>query len=255
MIYNDTLVPMFKFFGKKENDETLFFHTDIHSHILPGIDDGARSVDRSVDLVKRMMGWGLNRLIVTPHVTEDTFENTPETVAKAFTILHSALDAEGIEIDISNSAEYRIDDFFMRQVEGATIMPYPNNYLLVENSFVQEPWDLDQILFKLQMKGFKLILAHPERYRYYHTKRDRYRRIHDSGTLFQINVLSLAGYYGKEEKKMAESLIEAGMVDLVGTDLHHSSHADCIDRYIGSKDFHRHRDDLAGKILNDIIFK
>lgn len=246
---------MFNFFGGKSSDDhKLFFNTDIHCHIVPGIDDGAATTEKSLSLIRRMMGWGIRRIIATPHVTEDTFENTPEIIEEAFGHLTNVLKSAHVDIDISHSAEYRIDEFFVSQIEAGNIRPYPNNYLLVENSYVQEPWNLEQTIFDLRMKGWKPILAHPERYMYYYDNRARYKRLHDTGLLFQVNVLSLAGHYGKDVKHVAEFLIENGMVDLLGTDLHRSSHADSIDRYLRSKDYRRHRDQLEGLILNDEIF-
>lgn len=246
---------MFNLFGKKDNiTDGLFFKTDIHCHIVPGIDDGSSCVKKSVDLVRRMERWGLKRIIATPHVTEDSFENTPEIIRGAFCELKNGLEEAGIGVDIGYSAEYRIDDFFMRQIDGGQVIPFPNKYLLVENSFVQEPWNLDQILFQLKIKGFRPILAHPERYIYYYGKKGRYEELHSTGTLFQINLLSLSGFYGKDQRKMAEFLIERGLVDLVGTDLHRFAHADSIERYIESKDYKRHRAALEGRIRNDVIF-
>lgn len=246
---------MFGLFNKKNTaDNTLFFHTDIHCHIVPGVDDGSKSIERSIDLVKRMKQWGIDRVIATPHVTEDTFENTPQSISEPFDSLKEAIDAEGIDIALEHSAEYRIDDYFIHQVESNSLMPYPDNYLLVENSYILEPWNLDQTLFDLKMAGWKPILAHPERYRYYHPKKERYQRLHNNGILFQVNLLSLAGYYGKEEKKMAEWLIENNYVDFIGTDLHHSAHADAIEKYLEGKDFQRHRRLLENRILNDKIF-
>lgn len=252
---NYYLCTMFNIFAKRQKEsDKLFFTTDIHCHIIPGVDDGAQTADKSLALLQRMESWGLERVIVTPHVTEDTFENTPRTLAEPFKILLETARDNNIGIKLSHSAEYRIDDFFIRQVEAGILMPYPNKYLLVENSFVQEAWNLDKTLFDLQLKGWKTILAHPERYSYYFDKKERYQRLHQSGTLFQINILSLAGYYGKEEKKTAEWLIDNDLVDLVGTDLHHTRHADAIDAYLATKDYRRHASLLAPRIKNDTLF-
>ncbi len=97
---------------------------------------------------------------------------------------------------MTNSAEYRIDELFTKQLEEDVIMPYPGNYILIENSFMQEPWNLDQLIFDLQVKGYRPVMA-TERFSYYYEKRNRYKALHDAGALFQINVLSLSGYYGK----------------------------------------------------------
>lgn len=244
---------MLGLFKKRTEPSTLFFATDIHCHIIPGIDDGSPDVDTSVELVERMKGWGLKRIIASPHVTMDTFENTPATIAPPLSLLKDALREKGIDMDLSHSAEYRIDEFFLKQLEAGNIVPLPNNYLLVENSFIQEPWGLDKILFDLKIKGYKPILAHPERYLYYHTgKKQRYDELHGTGTLFQINLLSLAGYYGNAERNMAERLIEKGMADFIGTDLHNHRHADCIEKYLSSKHYRKIAETLAVK--NDTAF-
>ena len=244
---------MFNFFSKKRAPQQLWFSTDIHCHILPGIDDGSPDVETSVDLVERMQAWGIKRIIASPHVTDMTFPNTHETIAKAREELQSALSAKGNKVELSNSAEYRIDDLFMAHLADGTLINLPGNHLLVENSFMQEPWDLDNLLFELQVKGFQPILVHPERYSYYYTNKERYASIFNGGTKFQINLLSLTGYYGKDEKRIAEYLIEHSMVNFIGSDIHRHSHADQIDAYLASKDYERHRAALEACTLNDTL--
>lgn len=247
---------MFEIFKRRSSQpEQLFFHTDLHCHLVPGIDDGQRRADTASELVEREKSWGIRRIITTPHVTQDTFENTPEIINAAFAELQKAVRERGVEgVELLHSAEYRLDGFFNEQLEAGNINPMPNGYLLVENSFVQEAWDIDRRLFDLKLKGFRPVLAHPERYIYYFDNPRRYRQLHDAGTLFQVNLLSLAGHYGKEIKKRAEDLIEQGMVDFIGTDMHNHRHAEAIDAYIGSRDFRRHAKALEGKILNDTAF-
>lgn len=229
----------------------MFFTTDIHSHVVPGIDDGSPSVERSVELVGRMKEWGLEKLIVTPHVTQDTFENTPEIIEEAYGNLRRGLDEAGVDVEMDHSAEYRIDEMFVEQLEAGMVRRLHGEFLLVENSYIQEAYNLDQILFSISMKGFRPILAHPERYMYYYGNQNRYDELHGKGILFQVNLLSLAGFYGKEPKKIAEMLIDKGYVDFLGTDLHRRTHADVITKYLGSKDYRRHREKLEGRIMND----
>ena len=246
---------MFNFFKKKTQEKPqLFFHTDIHCHLVPGIDDGQKDADSAADLVAHEKSWGIERIICTPHITQDTFENTPETIIPAFNKLREAVDKAGVDIRLDYSAEHRIDGFFLDQLEKGVVRPMPNNYLLVENSFIQEAWNLDQTLFDITLKGFKPILAHPERYSYYFDKPQRYEQLHSSGILFQINLLSLAGYYGKNEKKIAEMLIDKGLVDLLGSDMHNHRHCEAIEAYTGSKDSNRHARLLTGRLLNDSVF-
>ncbi len=248
---------MFNIFGKSKPKEKLFFNTDIHCHIIPGIDDGSESAVLSVELVERMKGWGIDHIIATPHVTQETFENTPETIRPALAELRKALDEANIDVKLEQSAEYRLDEFSMDQMERGVVMPYPNKYLLVENSFVQEPWNLTKILFDLNIAGYRPIWAHPERYAYYYDKdkRHRYDEVRQAGAFFQVNLLSLAGFYGREQKKVAEELIEKGYVDFLGTDLHNHRHADAIDAYIGSREYRRHKQALENRIKNDSAFK
>ena len=244
---------IFDFLGrKKDTDKRLFFNTEVHCHILPGIDDGAKDVTESVALVKAMQAWGIERIVTTSHVTESTFENTPETINRAYNELLTALDGEGIAMNIHPSAEYRMDENFLTQVNQATLLPFPENYLLIENSFFQPFWEIKELIFDLQLKGYTPILAHPERYMYYHKTPKIYKELHDQGCLFQVNFLSLSGYYYPEVKNMAWKMLEQGMVDFIGTDLHKMSHVEHINEYIGTKEYRKLEQKAAG-ILNDKI--
>ncbi len=226
---------------------------DIHSHLLPGVDDGSPDVETSVELVGRMAALGLERIIASPHVTQDTFENSPETLDAALSQLQEALKKSGAGIRVDRSAEYRFDEFSLAQIGSGAAKTLPEGYILVENSFIQEPWGLENILFDLKIKGMKPILAHPERYAYYHVdKMARYKQLHDAGTLFQINLLSLAGAYGKKEKAVATEMVERKWVDFIGTDVHNRDHVDIIEQYLASRDYRRILEKLD--IGNDILF-
>lgn len=246
---------MFDIFRKKSKElPKLFFQTDMHCHLVPGIDDGQREATSAADLVAHEASWGIKRIFCTPHITQGSFENTPEIIAGAFGRLQEAVHATGVEMELGYSAEHRLDGFFQQQLQAGKVRPFPGGYLLVENSFLQEGWNLDQELFDLQVKGFKPILAHPERYSYYHGDAARYDALHNAGTLFQVNLLSLAGYYGKGEKRVAEALIERGLVDFVATDMHSHRHCEAIEAYMGSRDFRRHAAALEERLLNDTAF-
>lgn len=245
-------MSLFDIFSKKKEPVKFPVVTDIHCHILPGVDDGSPDLDTSVELVERMQQWGISRIIASPHITEDTFENTPEILDGALHRLQAELTRRGNGIELSRSSENRIDDYFREMFGKGLIKPLPDDYLLVECSFIQEPWEIDQFLYDLQIKGYRPVLVHPERYFYYHGNNGaRYARLHNSGTLFQINVLSLAGAYGKTEKKVAEELIARGYVDFIGTDLHNRRHADIIDQYLTTSDARRHFTALTPRLLND----
>lgn len=246
---------MFNLFNRTPKEPAkLAFSTDIHCHIIPGIDDGAPDAATGADLVDRLRGWGITRIIASPHVTQHTFENNIDTITAALEELKAELRLRGRDDSIEHSAENRIDELMYRNLEDGTLIKMPNDYVLIENSFMQEPWNLENLIFDLQIKGYRPILAHPERYDYYHNKHERLETLHNAGLLMQINLLSLAGAYGKAERKMAEWLMDKDLVDFVGTDLHMEPHARAIDKYLLTKEAHRDMDRLRGRLLNDTAF-
>lgn len=244
---------MFLFSKKPAEAARLCFDTDIHCHLVPGVDDGASTPQESVELIKEMKKWGIKRIIASPHVTQNTFENSIDTIEPAMAELKHELSAQAVEIDIDHSAEYRIDELFMRRLEEPGLMMLPDDYILIENSFMQEPWNLSQLVFDLQVRGLRPILAHPERYSYYYNKKERYDELHQAGLAFQINLLSLAGAYGKAEQKVAQYLISKGYVDFIGSDIHNMRHIDAINAYLLTKQAHKDMEALAPMIRNSQI--
>lgn len=243
---------MFGLFKKKEeNRSKLFYTTDMHLHILPGIDDGSPDVETSLELIRNLQKWGINRVIATPHITEATFENTAETIENAYRKLREAMDKEGMKMDIHYSAEYRMDENFMEIVRKGEIIPFPNNYVLIENSFLQPFYQLNDLIFQLQLKGYQPILAHPERYSYYFGNKKIYDDLHNQGCLFQVNLLSIGGYYNKAVKGMAEWLLEKGYIDFLGSDMHNKKHAAFLTEFIDSKEFKKIEEKV--NIKNDLI--
>lgn len=245
----------FGLFGKNKITEPqkLCFSTDIHCHILPGIDDGAKDTAISISLLEAMQQWGVSKIIATPHVTEETFENTPQTIAEAYGKLKSAMADADIQIPVSYSAEYRMDGKFNDILKNNGYLLMPGNHLLIENSFVQPSFDLKNIIFELQLKDVKPILAHPERYSYYQRKRQVYTELIEAGCEFQINLLSLSGYYGNAEKETALWLIDRGYVSFIGTDLHHFGHVESINRFLCTREYSEIAEKLAPVLKNDLI--
>lgn len=243
---------MFNFFSKAPKSNKFWFKTDIHCHVLPGIDDGAQETDASLAIISDLAEMGIERIIASPHITQATFENNAETLDAAQASLDAALAAAGIDIPVTHSAENRIDDLLINNIKNNTLLTLPGNYVIIENSFMQEPMQIDDIVFDLQVRGYHPILAHPERYGYYHNHPGRYRQLHEKGLLFQVNALSLAGAYGRSQKKMGEYLIEKGYVDFIGTDSHNTTHTALLKKYLSTKDAARHAAALPN-LLNDIL--
>lgn len=249
---------MFTFFSKTKEPIKLWFTTDIHAHVLPGVDDGSPDTETSLQIVRGMHALGIRKILASPHIARDTFENSQAVLDNALVTLRGALDEadfHGVEID--RHSENRIDDLLTENLAdgdapGGNLRILPDNHILIENSFIQEPWDLDQLVFDISMRGLKPILAHPERYAYYHRNPKRYEELHTK-MAFQVNVLSLAGYYGKHIKKMAEEMVEAGLVDFVGTDAHGMRHIRCFNEYLTTRDARRHARALEPMIQNHIF--
>jgi protein-tyrosine phosphatase len=220
---------MFGLFKKKTTTDwrgaLSMLQTDMHSHLLPGIDDGAPDVTTSVFLIKGLMELGYKKLITTSHIYTDLYPNTKQTILQAYDLLKAELIKEQIDIDLTPAAEYFIDEVFAAKLQkGEELLPIKDNKILVEISFVSPPRELNHVIFDMVTGGYVPIIAHPERYSYYHRDKDIYEQFKHQGCLIQVNMLSLIGYYGKPVQDIAIYLAKNEMIDLVGTDLHHGRH-------------------------------
>ena len=198
---------------------------DIHSHILPGIDDGSPDIETSLEILRSLSEAGVRKFICTPHVIGDMYRNTPETINDALERLQKALRQNGMSIEISAGAEYMLDDHFMQLLHNKEpLMKLTKNYILTELSYSTAPEKLEEISFEINTNNYQALMAHPERYPYYHKNYDGYSRLKELGFLLQVNLLSLTGYYGKTVAKAAKFILDNKLADFVGTDLHHSNH-------------------------------
>ena len=202
--------------------------TDFHNHILPGIDDGAENVEESLELIEAFKNIGIQNFIATPHVMDDYYPNTPETIAIAYNRLKPKLVND---INLGYSAEYMMDQHFLEIIEKNQIIPLTGKNVLVEMSYFQPPLNLNDILFKLQSNSFVPILAHPERYAYFHSNDlQKYKDLKSRGCRFQLNMLSLSGHYGIGIQKTAYQLLENRMIDFISSDVHRLGHIEKIEK-------------------------
>jgi len=220
---------MLNFLKKNKTGEAPYDFTcmaqDIHSHLLPGIDDGSPDVETSLELLRSLAAAGITRFICTPHVIGDMYRNTPETVNNALAILKEACNSNNIDVQLSAAAEYMMDDYFMDLLRSkAPLLTLTKNYVLTELSYATPPNNMEKIAFELNINGYLPLMAHPERYFYYHKNYNAYHRMKELGFLLQVNLLSIAGYYGKATAKAARYIIENNLADFIGTDLHHFNH-------------------------------
>ena len=222
---------MFGIFKKKRKEPEINFSvigTDMHSHIIPGIDDGARTIDDSIALARRFKALGYRKLIATPHIMADYFRNTPDTIRRGLDKLREGLLQNQIDLEVEAAAEYYMDETFEKKVREKSVLTFGDNYLLFELSFINYPSNINDMIKLIQDNGYKPVLAHPERYPYFHGTVDNYSRIKDQNCCLQTNAIALTGYYGPGPKALSEEMIANNLVDFVGSDMHHLRHADAL---------------------------
>ncbi len=219
---------MFSIFSRKRNFPVINLSgigTDMHSHLLPGIDDGSPDVNTSLSLLKGLQELGLQNFITTPHILWDLYKNTDATIEPARLQLQDALVSDGNSARLAAAAEYMIDDYFSGLLQQkAALRCLKGNYVLVEFSFINLPFDWKQVFFDMQIQGYQPVLAHPERYPYLFQKNTILDEILDMGVLLQVNLNSLTGYYGKVILQQGQVLAAKGIVSFLGSDLHHERH-------------------------------
>jgi protein-tyrosine phosphatase len=224
---------MLSFFRKKNNiADFSSLYCDMHSHLIPGIDDGVPNLDTALELITGMMNIGYKKIITTPHIYWDLYKNTNEIIQTGWEAVKNEIERRKLPIDFYAAAEYLIDDHFDELLENdQALLTLKDNLVLVEFSFVQEPIELKRILFKLQIKGYQPVIAHPERYLYFTNEKKWYDEMKTAGCLFQVNLLSLTGFYGKAPLELSQYLIKQKYIDLLGSDLHNERHLQALQNY------------------------
>ena len=244
---------MLKWFSKNKIElDPLDFSvlkTDIHSHFIPGIDDGSPDMENTISLIKEMQGLGFKKVITTPHVMSDFYKNSSDIILKGLTDIRFELKVQNINMEIEAAAEYYIDYDFEQKIGKEKFLTFGDNYILVELSFMEAPKNLFDIIFKLQLEGYKVVLAHPERYAFFTI--DDYEELVNRGVLLQINWLSIIGYYSPQIEQKTKDLIAADMVVFIGSDCHNMNHAELYKKCQTKKAWH----DLnnSSKLLNNTL--
>ena len=190
---------------------------DIHSHILPGIDDGAKNINESLELISELKELGFNKIIGTPHIYEGVHNNTNEDIESSFNEL---IKNDLKKIKVSYGAEYMLDMSIVKKASSNSLLCLKDSLVLVEMSYLSPPKLLFEILFELAHNGYTPVLAHPERYRFYHGSFKNYEKLKRYGCQFQLNLFSITDYYGKDVKLVSDKLLSSGFIDYVGSDIH-----------------------------------
>lgn len=215
------------FFWKKKKDPTdlSWLQTDIHSHLIPGIDDGVPDLATSIALIKELQQLGYSKIITTPHILWEVYPNTAEIIQKGLADVKEEMAAQQINIELHAAAEYFIDEHFQSLLAKKTpLLTLRDNLVLVEFSMITAPLELLDILFELQLQRYQPLIAHPERYIYLRNKKEFFEELKNAGALFQLNLLSLMGHYGNAVQELAIYLLDKGYYDYAGTDLHNTKH-------------------------------
>lgn len=240
---------MFNFFFKRQqvNADISFIKTDMHSHLLPGIDDGVPQKEQSIQFMQALMQLGYTSFICTPHILHTVHNNSKSTILPALQTVQTTINAAGLDIKVSAAAEYMVDEYVEQELKKTEEVLHFNKNVLIEMSYAAPSPNIEEVLFNLKLNGWQPVLAHPERYNYFHDKWTSYERLIDMGCEFQLNLLSLSDYYGPSVKAMAEKLIKKQMVHWLGTDLHHQKHLRAIQLLLTEKRFY--------DLLKDVPFK
>ena len=205
---------------------------DMHSHLIPGIDDGAPTMDHSIAMLNKFAQLGYRKVITTPHILGEVHPNTPEIILKGLAEVQAEIKRLEIPIELEAAAEYYCDETLLPKIKAKELLSFGDNLVLMEYSMISPSQYEAQALFELQVAGYTPVLAHFERYPYYHGNFEKVEQLRERGILIQVNLLSLTGRYGPGVKKMAEELIEKGLVDFLGTDCHRIEHLLIIEQIL-----------------------
>lgn len=212
----------------------------MHSHLLPALDDGLETMEQTIEFVGELQQMGYKKLICTPHILPDVHDNSPETILPRLNEVKQQLKENNIDMQIEAAAEYMVGLEFQEALnKNEKLLTFGNNYILIEMSYAAPSQNIVEVIFQLKVKGYRPILAHPERYNYYLGNNDIYEEFIGRGCLLQINLLSLTGFYGKPVQKAAEYLLKNNMVSFIGTDMHHAGHLNLTKEIAASKHFHK----------------
>lgn len=216
---------MFSIFKKHITPDLSMLAIDLHSHLIPGIDDGSKTVEESLIMLKQLATLGYKKVITTPHVMSDYYPNNRKSIMDGLANLNLAIKTAGLAIELEAAAEYFVDDYFMELLRTEEpLLTFSGKHILIEFSMMGESVDPLDIIFKLTARGYIPILAHPERYLYYQSRLNIFKEIYNQGCRMQVNLLSLCGHYGSKQKDLGWKLLKMGIVDYLGTDTHRTEH-------------------------------
>lgn len=223
--------------------------TDLHSHLLPSLDDGVKSFDESLAILRKFGALGYRKVITTPHINNEYYRNEPAQIESKLKELKELILQEGLSIEVLAAAEYYLDEDLIAKVNSKeSLLTFSKNYLLFETNFLTEPYQLKEFIFQLITQGYKPVMAHPERYAY--MTLEKASELRDRGVLLQVNIPSMLGLYSKPIQHLAARLIDNKLVDLIGSDCHNLQHAISLEKAAENKIY---RKALELPLLNNTL--
>lgn len=231
-----------KLFQKNKNFNNEEYLVDVHSHLIPAIDDGVQTLEESINIIKEMKNLGFEKLITTPHIMSHKYPNTNDTIKKGFEIVQEEVIKQNIDIELEFASEYYYDEHFLNLINKNDLLTFGDNYVLFELPYspyksTTPPLGIEQTVFELQNRGYKPVLAHPERYMYYTERFDRLLKLKDHALLFQMNANSFGGFYGKTAQKNAQRIVKEGLVNFIGSDIHNKKYLENFSKVIKNNNF------------------
>lgn len=210
--------------------------TDIHSHLIPAVDDGVKTVEDSISILKELRTLGYKKVITTPHIYKDLYPNTEADLTKQYRNLLDRIEQEELDINLELAAEYFIDHYFLQKIKNnETLLSFGNQYVLVETSFTSLPLIWDEVIFELKSSGYRPVLAHPERYQYVIEDKSILMKLKMRNIKFQLTGPSLLGVYGTAQQKIARYIIKNNWVDFIGSDLHNQVQIEGLRKVVKNK--------------------
>ena len=222
---------------------------DIHSHILPLVDDGSSSISESLEIINELYYLGYRKLISTPHIMGDNYENTPEIINNNLKILRTALKEAHINVTIDAAAEYYADINFLGILNSRNLLSFGNNFILFELPLSAPVLNLNDLIFNIRTSGYTPVLAHPERYTYWYDDFSNFTDLITREVIFQVNINS---FHPKNPyRNMAEKIAKNDLVSFLGSDTHNIRNIDFLKESLQNKYLLKLL--MSGKILNNTL--
>ncbi len=246
-----------RFFGRRRVEmlppvDLSILKVDMHSHLIPGIDDGSRSMDETIAMLAKFESFGYQKVITTPHIMGDFYKNTPEIILGGLEDVRSTAKQLGLKIEIEAAAEYYFDESLMDRLKRKEkLLTFGDNHVLFEFSMMSKPDQIEELLFEMLTQNYKPILAHFERYTFFFGSVDKAIEWRKKGVDIQLNFNSLTGHYGPDVKKQAERLVDSGAIDFVASDCHRMDHLMIMERNLQVPYFHKV---LKLELKNSLLF-